>query len=181
MLRNCITYSWDFQALFHSRWENLMKIIHVPRNCIFSMKISNGFHSLNMQMEKKSHEEFMCQGIAYSSWDFFQTVSLFEFADWKKKSHKEEEFTCVDWGIAIFFSSRLAKWFQQPYNLQTNGSLSRSWRRRIRVSSGKIAFEINHMKFLIRFEITKFVVPWKRMECTKVYGLLFQWFQDLLF
>ncbi len=34
------------------RWENLMKIIHVPRNCIFSMKISNGFHSLNMQMEK---------------------------------------------------------------------------------------------------------------------------------
>ncbi len=29
-----------------------MKIIHVPRNCIFSMKISNGFHSLNMQMEK---------------------------------------------------------------------------------------------------------------------------------
>jgi hypothetical protein len=50
----------------------------------FLHEISNGFHSLNMQMEKKSYEEFLCQGIAYSSLDFFQTVSLFEFADWKK-------------------------------------------------------------------------------------------------
>ncbi len=87
---------------------------------------------------------FMCPGIAFSPWNFkwvslFEYADGKEilwrilvsrnciffirflsngFTLWicrlEKKSHQEEEFTCVDWAIAIFFSSRLAKWFQQP-------------------------------------------------------------------